>query len=414
MVPDGGPAEVFTSGRTRRAPQRDFLARHQLGRSRGLMAVSPGRSALHQALAHRALDRPGGRLAERNDVIVLGGPGDREVAAAIAAAGGGRAVSAAGEFTLAGTAALLKRVRVVAAADTGVLHLATAVGTPVVGLYGPTVEQFGFFPYHARAAVLQRDLPCRPCTRPWWAKCPLGHHRCLRGTLPERWPLRWRPRRDERLVPAASHAARPAAAAERGPKREGAFALWMLVRVALDLGLAGEVPDKADRRRVALLARRLAPLAVPRPLARGLPQPLATWKMAGRRGAGSPWPNWWPRPGMPWAARPPRRSPWRPEWCTTGGLPPRASPVAAAGLRLLLVVSAAACLLSSTSAPARVTCEAVAPSALMVTQSEGPSWSARKEITPSAEVSLTSRNGGSLAACDNSSRPSRPDVDWPA
>ena len=57
---------------------------------------------------------------------------------------------------------------------------------------------------------------------------------------------------------------------ERGPKREGAFALWMLVRIALDQGLAADLPDKADRRRIALLAHRLAPLAVPRPLARGL------------------------------------------------------------------------------------------------------------------------------------------------
>ncbi len=57
---------------------------------------------------------------------------------------------------------------------------------------------------------------------------------------------------------------------ERGPKREGAFAVWMLVRVALELGMDAEAPDKADRRRVALLSQRLAPLAVPRPLARGL------------------------------------------------------------------------------------------------------------------------------------------------
>lgn len=57
---------------------------------------------------------------------------------------------------------------------------------------------------------------------------------------------------------------------ERGPKREGGFALWLTVRVAIDLGLNDAPPDKADRRRVALLADRLAPLAVPRPLSRGL------------------------------------------------------------------------------------------------------------------------------------------------
>ncbi len=57
---------------------------------------------------------------------------------------------------------------------------------------------------------------------------------------------------------------------ERGPKREGAFALWLTVRIAIDLGLSESPPDKADRRRVALLSNRLAPLAVPRPLSRGL------------------------------------------------------------------------------------------------------------------------------------------------
>jgi len=58
---------------------------------------------------------------------------------------------------------------------------------------------------------------------------------------------------------------------ERGPKREGAFALWLIVRVALDLGLVdAPVHDKGDRRRVALLGARLAPLTVPRPLARAL------------------------------------------------------------------------------------------------------------------------------------------------
>ncbi len=58
---------------------------------------------------------------------------------------------------------------------------------------------------------------------------------------------------------------------ERGPKREGAFALWLIVRVALELGhVPTAVHAKADRRRILLLGQRLAPLTVPRPLARGL------------------------------------------------------------------------------------------------------------------------------------------------
>ncbi len=62
---------------------------------------------------------------------------------------------------------------------------------------------------------------------------------------------------------------------ERGPKREGVFAVWLLARIACDMGMEDGDADRAARRRLALLDRRLAPLAVPRPLARGLTAALA-------------------------------------------------------------------------------------------------------------------------------------------
>ena len=65
------------------------------------------------------------------------------------------------------------------------LHLATAVGTPVVGLYGPTVEAFGFFPYRATAVTVQHELGCRPCSSQGGPVCPLGHHHCLVKLMPE-------------------------------------------------------------------------------------------------------------------------------------------------------------------------------------------------------------------------------------
>src|SRR5205814_7561523 len=92
--------------------------------------------------------------------VVLGGPDDRGLGGKLA----GQAVTAAGEFSLQETGALLARARVLVSNDTGVMHMATGVGTPVVALFGPTVEQFGFFPYRARATVLQRAPDCRPCS----------------------------------------------------------------------------------------------------------------------------------------------------------------------------------------------------------------------------------------------------------
>jgi heptosyltransferase-2 len=65
------------------------------------------------------------------------------------------------------------------------MHLATAVGRPVVALFGPTVEAFGFFPYKARSTVLQLPLTCRPCSSKGGPRCPLVHHQCMEGILPD-------------------------------------------------------------------------------------------------------------------------------------------------------------------------------------------------------------------------------------
>jgi len=88
-------------------------------------------------------------------------------------------IAGAGAFDLSGTAALLKRARCTVAGDTGVMHLATAVQTPVVTLLGPTVREFGFLPYNARSTIVERDLDCRPCSKMGGPVCPLGHHHCL-------------------------------------------------------------------------------------------------------------------------------------------------------------------------------------------------------------------------------------------
>ena len=72
----------------------------------------------------------------------------------------------------------------VVAGDTGVMHMATAMRTPVVTLFGPTVRAFGFAPYRAPATILERDLPCRPCSAQGGSACPLGHHRCLSDIAP--------------------------------------------------------------------------------------------------------------------------------------------------------------------------------------------------------------------------------------
>jgi lipopolysaccharide heptosyltransferase II len=175
--PDGQPPQFFLSPAARDRVDR-WLAEKGLGNA-GLAALAPGAAHATKrwpvahwiALAQRL--RSAGYA-----VVAVGGPDDRGLAGQLAAE------SAAGEFSLQETGALLARARVLVSGDTGVMHMATGVGTPVVALFGPTVEQFGFFPYRARAIVLQRELACRPCSSTGTPVCPLGHHRCLTDLPP--------------------------------------------------------------------------------------------------------------------------------------------------------------------------------------------------------------------------------------
>ncbi len=179
VQPDGGPPEFFL-GAAARERVAHWLAERQL-EDAPIAALAPGAAhatkrwpiAHWQALAER-LRGVGYRL------VVLGGPEDRGAAQQL----GPLAESAAGAFTLQETGACLARAKVLISGDTGVMHMATGVGTPVVALFGPTVRAFGFFPYHARATVLAQDLRCRPCSTMGTARCPLGHHRCLVDLLP--------------------------------------------------------------------------------------------------------------------------------------------------------------------------------------------------------------------------------------
>jgi len=180
VQPDGQPPEFFLARETRER-MAQWLSEHRLI-DRPLAAIAPG--AAHATkrwpLDHwRAL---ADRLRQMGyGLVAVGGPDDRALVTEL----GAGVVNAAGELTLQETGACLQRAAVLVSGDTGVMHMATGVGTPVVALFGPTVEAFGFFPYQARATVIQRDLTCRPCSAMGTDRCPLGHHRCVVDSVPD-------------------------------------------------------------------------------------------------------------------------------------------------------------------------------------------------------------------------------------
>jgi len=115
------------------------------------------------------------------EVVVLGGAEDADLGGAVVASAPGRANSAAGTLSLRESAAVIERASCVVTNDSLPLHLASALGRPVVAVFGPTVPAFGFGPVQAQDAVVEHlALSCRPCSRHGPRVCPLGHHRCMR------------------------------------------------------------------------------------------------------------------------------------------------------------------------------------------------------------------------------------------
>ncbi len=96
----------------------------------------------------------------------------------------GKANDLTGRTDLRQTCALLTRAKALATNDSGPMHLATAVGTPVAALFGPTSKAWGFYPAGPRDVVLEReDLPCRPCSLHGRGSCAEGRE-CLNAILP--------------------------------------------------------------------------------------------------------------------------------------------------------------------------------------------------------------------------------------
>jgi heptosyltransferase-2 len=157
-----------------------LCARLGIDRARPLVVFAPGAefgaakrwparhfAALAQAIA---AEHAGAQVA------LLGSPKDKAACDEIVAITG-----ADGMFNLAGVTRLEEAIALIAGAgavvanDSGLLHIASALNRPVIGLYGPTDPDHAP-PFSDMARALSLRLACSPCRQ---RACPLGHHDCM-------------------------------------------------------------------------------------------------------------------------------------------------------------------------------------------------------------------------------------------
>lgn len=122
------------------------------------------------------------RASQAHPLVVAGSTADRAAAAEIALrVTSSRMLDACGRLPILASAELIGRARAIVTNDSAPQHLASAMGTPTLTLYGPTVPEFGFGPLAPRRATGGvAGLSCRPCHRHGPRRCPLGHWLCMR------------------------------------------------------------------------------------------------------------------------------------------------------------------------------------------------------------------------------------------
>ena len=166
-------------------PDQEIAAwrqRRGLAEGRPLAAFAPGAVGPSKRWPASYFAETATRLAAQGfSVIVLGGPGETSLAAEIGA-GQGHVRDLTGA-DLRNAILGLAAADVAVSNDSGLLHVAAALGTPSIGIFGPT-SPWHWAPLNPLAAVIETQtvVTCRPCHKP---TCRYGHHRCMREIPPE-------------------------------------------------------------------------------------------------------------------------------------------------------------------------------------------------------------------------------------
>ncbi|RYZ89296.1 MAG: glycosyltransferase family 9 protein, partial [Proteobacteria bacterium] len=146
------------------------------------IALFPGSVWATKRWTEEGFVQAGNQLREEgHHILVMGGPGEEELCARVAALIPG-AKNICGQTSIYESALVLSRIGGVIGNDSASLHLAATSQCPSVVMFGPTVLRFGFRPWQDQVAVVEmRDLACRPCGKHGHQVCPIGTHICMKG-----------------------------------------------------------------------------------------------------------------------------------------------------------------------------------------------------------------------------------------
>ena len=146
-----------------------------------VIVVHPGATSASQRYEASSFGMAISLLAgEGHEFIVTGSAGEESLADEVLRHAGSSAHNLAGRLTLGEFASVIDRAELVISNNSAPVHLAAALGTPIVDIYALTNPQH--MPWMFPHRLLYCDVPCRFC---YHSVCQAGHHECLRGVTPD-------------------------------------------------------------------------------------------------------------------------------------------------------------------------------------------------------------------------------------
>lgn len=115
-------------------------------------------------------------------LVLMGGKEDSVIAEKVAEILKDKVFNTCGKFSINQSASVIKQSQKVITSDTGLMHIAAAYKKDVISLWGNTIPEFGMGPYFPgeNSQILEvKNLPCRPCSKLGYKKCPKGHFKCM-------------------------------------------------------------------------------------------------------------------------------------------------------------------------------------------------------------------------------------------
>lgn len=161
----------------------DFLTKNNVTQNALLVGIHPG-SGLAAGEAKRWPLEKFAHLADllqslpRVKVVIFGGPEEKKLSDTMARSMDKTPLVTAAALDIRATAALIKKCRLFISNDSGLMHVATAVKTPVLALFGPTLW-WKNYPWGKENVVVRRKLKCSPCYR--YRPITCADRRCLTG-----------------------------------------------------------------------------------------------------------------------------------------------------------------------------------------------------------------------------------------